>query len=191
MALSSVDLGGEETDRVRSASEVAFRCLALLVPVARSAGADKSMLLDWIAEAKLSDHLTEREKSFINGTLSDLEHERIQFTWMCERVTVLLWALQFLDALPPFNRKCDWEPLRALIPPFGNLFLSDFMSRAQLRTSAELYKTALEIQAAHGRGRSDRHDSSVSVPILQERHHAINWVVGYCGEDWECVTTDT
>ena len=31
----------------------------------------------------------------------------------------------------------------------------------------------------------------VDVEIIQERHHAINWVIGYEGLPWDLVTTDT
>jgi hypothetical protein len=31
----------------------------------------------------------------------------------------------------------------------------------------------------------------VDLGLIQERHHAINWVMGYGGEDWDDVTTDT
>ena len=27
--------------------------------------------------------------------------------------------------------------------------------------------------------------------LVQERHHAINWLMGYCGQEWDEVTTDT
>jgi hypothetical protein len=31
----------------------------------------------------------------------------------------------------------------------------------------------------------------VDLEIVQERHHAINWVIGYDGAPWDEVTTDT
>jgi hypothetical protein len=31
----------------------------------------------------------------------------------------------------------------------------------------------------------------VDIEIIQERHHAINWVIGYEGLSWDEVTTDT
>lgn len=27
--------------------------------------------------------------------------------------------------------------------------------------------------------------------VVQERHHALNWLIGYCGQDWDDITTDT
>lgn len=32
---------------------------------------------------------------------------------------------------------------------------------------------------------------SIDIEIIQERHHAINWLIGYDGLDWDEVTTDT
>ncbi|MEY2943079.1 MAG: hypothetical protein RLY97_1093, partial [Pseudomonadota bacterium] len=34
-------------------------------------------------------------------------------------------------------------------------------------------------------------EERVSLGIIQERHHAINWIIGYDGLDWDEVTTDT
>lgn len=34
-------------------------------------------------------------------------------------------------------------------------------------------------------------DESVNIEIIQERHHAINWVVGYCGLGWDEMVCDT
>ncbi|HEY2675707.1 MAG TPA: DUF4272 domain-containing protein [Steroidobacteraceae bacterium] len=31
----------------------------------------------------------------------------------------------------------------------------------------------------------------IDIEIVQERHHAINWVTGYDGLPWDEVTTDT
>jgi hypothetical protein len=31
----------------------------------------------------------------------------------------------------------------------------------------------------------------LDIEIIQERHHAINWVIGYEGLPWDEVTTDT
>jgi len=31
----------------------------------------------------------------------------------------------------------------------------------------------------------------IKIEIVQERHRAINWVVGYCAQNWDEVTADT
>ena len=27
--------------------------------------------------------------------------------------------------------------------------------------------------------------------VVLERHHALNWLIGYCGQDWDDISTDT
>ena len=33
--------------------------------------------------------------------------------------------------------------------------------------------------------------TDIDIEIVQERHHAINWIIGYDGLPWDEVTTDT
>ena len=33
--------------------------------------------------------------------------------------------------------------------------------------------------------------ADIDIEVVQERHHAINWITGYCGLPWDEVTTDT
>jgi hypothetical protein len=39
----------------------------------------------------------------------------------------------------------------------------------------------------HGRAQPP----GIDIEIIQERHHAINWITGYGGQSWDDVTTDT
>ena len=32
---------------------------------------------------------------------------------------------------------------------------------------------------------------SYDAGVVQERHYALNWLIGYCGQDWDNITTDT
>jgi hypothetical protein len=32
---------------------------------------------------------------------------------------------------------------------------------------------------------------SYNAGVVQERHYALNWLIGYCGQDWDDITTDT
>ena len=49
----------------------------------------------------------------------------------------------------------------------------------------------LHWQARDARIHSKPTPPHVNIEIIQERHHAINWVIGYEGLPWDEVTTDT
>lgn len=70
------------------------------------------------------------------------------------------------------------------------------MDSATLRPDDELMATANEILDLHWHARDaqiHKHIPAkpVDIEIIQERHHAINWIIGYDGVDWDEVTTDT
>ena len=72
----------------------------------------------------------------------------------------------------------------------------DFLESAQLLSEDEIYDANELIYDAHWKVR-DAQINGRPVPeeiipgLVQERHHAINWLMGYCGQEWDEVTTDT
>jgi hypothetical protein len=86
-----------------------------------------------------------------------------------------------------------------LLPPYGNEPAAQFCASASLRSEEELFAAACEIQDLHVvalQRRKSRPNYRPSVAaldqeVIRERHHAINWLVGYCGQAWDDVTTDT
>jgi hypothetical protein len=85
-----------------------------------------------------------------------------------------------------------------LLPPYGDHSLEEFQKTARLRSEDELFDAAVSLQDLHAIARQRSGDPSyresgpaVDIEVIQERHHAINWLVGYCGASWDDVTTDT
>jgi hypothetical protein len=71
-----------------------------------------------------------------------------------------------------------------------------FVAEAKLRPEKELIECADQILDLHWTARDAKikgldPSQPVNLGIIQERHHAINWVIGYDGLAWDEVTTDT
>ena len=197
MPVTAQSLGGLKTDVVRSGEEIGRRALALGAAVAISFDADRDEIVAWLAESGIEHNLTDRERRFVSSTTPDRK-DLTKFSWRSEALTVLLWAIGKLAELPGANEQCDTGPLEDVLPPYGDQTAQEFLASAVARPSDVLLSKALELQDQHALARArDRdpnykaHAPAVDIEIIQERHHAINWVVGYCGQEWESVTTDT
>lgn len=197
MGFSSDWLGGDETDEIRSGEAIARRALALGAAVALSFDADRANILAWLGESGVDQSLTDRERTFVHAATPD-ERDITHFTWRSEALTVLLWSIGKLAELPSANEPCDIGALIDALPPYGDQSAEEFLASAHTRSDDELWNMALELQNLHALARTQKRaprqrpdEPELDIEVIQERHHAINWVVGYCGQYWEDVTTDT
>lgn len=180
-------------DAVRSASEVANRTLVLFAIVGLTGGADRRDILDWLTENDLLKDLTPTEHVMVcSPQLS--ENQVVQASWLSECLIVFIWSLGMIAELPPFDEQCDTAVFKEKLPPFTGQPVHDFIGSASLRAEVKLKRAAQEILDAHAEaryagGRPPRY--AVDIEIIQERHRAINWVIGYEGVSWDEVTTDT
>jgi hypothetical protein len=197
MAARSLEIGGDEEDAVRPLQDVLNRTLALSAAVAGTVGAPCDELLAWIAETRLLDELTTRERMLLNEQAS--RQLVIDFSWQSERLVVLLWALNKIPSIPFPAPETSVAFIEELLPPYGDESATEFRTSARLRSEDELFAAANEIQELHVVALQRRMSrpgyrpsvSAVDEEVVRERHHAINWLVGYCGQAWDDVTTDT
>jgi len=197
MAARSLDIGGDEEDAVRTLEDVLNRALALGAAVAGAIGAPCGELLAWLAEMSLLDELTASERMLLNEQAS--KQLVVDFSWQSERLVVLLWALNKIPTLPFPTPKTSVAFIEELLPPYGDESATEFCASARLRSEDELFDAAYEIQEFHvvalqrrmSRPNYQPSVSAVDEGVVRERHHAINWLVGYCGQSWDDVTTDT
>ena len=80
--------------------------------------------------------------------------------------------------------------------PLQRVSVAEFIGAARRRPDAELLKMADALLQLHWEARDAMiHGRPVpprlDIEIIQERHHAINWIIGYEGLPWDEVTTDT
>jgi hypothetical protein len=183
-------------DVVRAPEEVARRTLVVFAVSGLALGAPRSEVVEWLSDEKLMAELTPSERRFVDNPTPS-EKEKVNAGWLCERVTVLCWALCLIDELPAPDEQCGTAELQDILPPFVDVEVADFIKNAALRPDPELIEMADTMLNQHWEARNSKLKGTaprfpVDIEIVQERHHAINWVIGYNGGvDWDDVTTDT
>ncbi|WP_170855458.1 DUF4272 domain-containing protein [Variovorax sp. CF079] len=197
MTQRSIEIGGEEGDVPRSLGEVLDRTLALGAAVAASFGAPAAELVAWLQESNLETALTPEERSFLGMDARNAK-QVANMSWQSERLLVLLWALRKIEEIPSPAEQCRLGTLEELLPPYGDQSLAVFRESARLRSEDELFDAAVDLQTLHALARQRTKEPShrasepaVDIEVVQERHHAINWLVGYEAQSWNEITTDT
>jgi hypothetical protein len=181
-------------DTIRT-REVAQRALGLFAMVCLVFEEPKDEIVQWLRENDLYDALAPSERQFIE-TSSPSEKQRINASWLSERLVVLCWALRQIQGLPAPDEQCDPVAFQDILPPFAEVKAPDFIAKAALRPGQELIEMADRMLRHHWEARNEKLTGTpprtpVNIEIIQERHHAINWVIGYEGLAWDEVTTDT
>jgi hypothetical protein len=200
----------EQLDQIRSAGEVAGRCVILYAVIAAGHREARDQLVAWLRREGLWDGVGPKESEFLLST-SPTETQRIQASWRAEALFPLLWSLRLIHELPSPQKICDVQLMQRVLPPlFGSV--AQFISSAALRSDADILAANEEIYQIHWRVRDfqlrleptppgklprmphpdfDPPAESYDGGVVQERHYALNWLIGYCGQDWDDITTDT
>jgi hypothetical protein len=175
-------------DTVRTPQEIATRALALFAVVGLGFDANRDEVLTWLRDEDLYEELTPMER-VLAVSERPTRKQLINASWQSEALIVLLWSLQKVEDLPPPNTQCDTSLFQKLLPPYTDVSAKDFVRWATRRSDETLTGMADMILNLHAKAR----DASlgIDIEIVQERHRAINWVIGYDGLPWDEVTTDT
>ena len=192
------DLDGDDVlppDEIRDAKAIARRTLALFGTVGISLGAGRDEVSQWLRVSDLWDELSPMEIAYLSEA-TPTKKQRIDATWKSEGLIVLLWSLGKISRLPAPNEQCDTSIFQKLLPPYASISVADFISSAERRGDDDLLAMADELLDFHWQARDAKINGRETPPhldieIIQERHHAINWVIGYDGLPWDEVTTDT
>lgn len=183
-------------DKIRSPKEIARRALALHAVWELAVDAPRDEVLRWLDEHELRACLSPNERKFAQ-TKRPSQKMKIDFSWHAERLIVLLWALKLVDRIPKASVTCDTRVFKKVLPPDSKKStVKQFISRAGVRSEKELLEQAESALQLHWEARdaylnNRKPKNGVDAEVVQERHHAINWITGYCGLDWDDVTTDT
>jgi hypothetical protein len=204
------DSQGEYVEKIRSADEVARRCIALHAVLAAGHDVPRDQIVTWLQREQLWDAVSPVESSFLLSE-APTQQQRIDATWRAEALFPLLWSLRLIPELPSPQQLCDLQLIQSVLPPLFDQ-VGEFISHAQLRSESEIHAANEEIYQIHWRVRDARLRGQptpagklarMPVPsceppveayhsgVVQERHHALNWLIGYCGQDWDDISTDT
>jgi hypothetical protein len=182
----------ESEAQLRSKQEVAYRALALLVVAIKGEGLEQPIVEKLVAQYGLTLYLTPKETVFINNPTPS-KVDRTQFSWRYESAWVMLWALGYVEDLGKPASICDVSKAVTLMKErTGAQFLADAKPRSfsQVLDEADLiYRYDWAVVDARVNGKSA--PAGLDPGVVQERHHALNWLIGYMNQQWDDVSTDT
>lgn len=185
--LPPIETEGEAS--FRSQDEVLDRALALLAVAGKGEGAPEEALTLYVDRFDVTPKMSAAERRFWADPSPSLE-TRIQFSWRYEALLALMWALGYVVELgKPFG-KVDPSALGVLIFSAGP---EGFRDGATLRPQAKLLDEADLVYRYHDAvrsalGRGERAPAGLDLDVLVERKHALRWLIGYGGADWDEVS---
>ncbi len=176
----------------RTEQEVVYRAIAITIVAVKGETADHSLAQKLTSEFGAHDFYSPKEREFIEDP-TPTKQSRINFSWKYECAFVLLWALGFADSLYRPDRICDVPWIANLLKAEGTqglLSKSNLRSQCELLDAADLiYRYHWAVRDATLNGRDA--PSQLILGVVQERHHALNWLIGYYEAEWDDVPTDT
>jgi Domain of unknown function (DUF4272) len=119
--------------------------------------------------------------------------ERAQFSWRYEAYWLMLWSLGYVDTLKRPDSICDVPKAVSFLRENGR---KEFIKKAKLRSQKEILDAADLIYRYHWATDDARINSKVApagldAGVVMERHYALNWLIGYMGQEWDDISTDT
>jgi hypothetical protein len=176
----------------RSKEEVALRALCLIFVAAKAEGLEDEVVERVLKSYELRPHLTPKELAFVLDN-SPSQHDRVQFIWRYEAASTLLWALGFVAQLGKPVQPCDAE---FAVSTMTGTTTSQFIEDSELRPIADIldqvdliYRYHWATRNAHLKGQQIPAD--LNPDVTDERHYALNWLIGYLEQAWDDVSTDT
>ena len=184
----------ESEAKIRKPNEIAERILILTyLSYVAEVPKDKKIVIDFLKKYNLWSKVSIHEKElFEKSTLT--EHEKVEISWKCEAIWVLLWSINKVEKLEMPNETINVEEILARIPHLFH-YPEEFIKTAKVRSTSEILDMSDLIYRIHWAVR-DAYLNQKSAPgnmdeeIVMERHLAINWITYYT-DDWDDVTTDT
>ena len=185
------EIGIEDTPR--KAEEIARRALVLSAVMSVAFGSPADQIISWLKNEDLWKEITPNELDFLNNP-SD-KRRKVKFSWKVETLVALLWSINKVRKLPKLTSQCDTGPLKKAIvwPPEPT---AEYISSSKLRSEKEISKEYEKVYQAHwavrDAGLNNKEIPKKLVPgVVYERHYGFNWIVGYGGQSWDDISTDT
>src|SRR5262252_3094401 len=178
-----------EEARLRSTQEVAYRTLALLAVALKGEGLEQQSVEKLVQRHALTPHFTPNEAAFIRTALPT-QRDRTQFSWRYEAAWVLLWALGYLEELGKPSTICD---VPKAVTIMHERTTAQFLAGAKLRSLEEVLDEAdlvyrYDWAVVDARVNDKPSPAGLDPGVVQERHHALNWLIGYIDQDWDDVS---
>lgn len=181
-----------QSAKKRTKEEIAHRAIALCLVAVKGEGLDQPTVDKLIEQYSAQDYFTPGEKNFLKNA-TPTQQERAQFSWRYEGYWVMLWALGYVDTLEYPDKVCDVPKAVTFLHDSST---EDFIAKAKLRELSEILDQAdliyrYDWAAVNARVKQQNAPAHLDAGVVMERHHALNWLIGYMDQEWDDVTTDT
>jgi len=183
---------GSSEALIRTKEEVAMRAMALLIVAFKAEGLEQDIVEKLIVDYDLESTLSPNEKKFIDD-LEPSKFDKTQFIWRYEAAWVLLWSLGYVEELSMPDGICDVPKAVSLLKERTH---KEFIDDANIRSIASLLDENDLIYRYHwavvdARVNGLEIPESINSSVVLERHYALNWLIGYLGQQWDDISTDT
>jgi hypothetical protein len=184
----------EEETELRTPQEIGMRMVCLFCVIGSAFSPTATGYKSYLKKHQLWNHLTPEETLFLQSPTPD-DRTIINFTWRCEALFLLMWAVRLVEKLPWPDREI---PTDEILSRFPNLDQSpwSFIFGLKLRSKEEILDASDLLYRLHWAARNaplqgQAAPSGVKPGVILEWRHAINWITNYDDLDWDDVRTDT
>ena len=182
-------LESEEETVVRDIEEVGKRIICLFCLAGTGSDPEDSVFIEYLKENDFWRYLTREEADYLSNP-GDHRQAQINATWRTEALYLLLWAVQVVPELPfPVEESRPRDFIDRLPQPEDSPW--PFIRSLELRSVSEILDASDLIYRLHWATRQYPDKAIVNAGVVQEWHHAVNWLTNYGDEDWDWVATDT
>lgn len=176
----------------RTTEEIAQRTIAVILAAVKGEGLDQETVDSLVKKYGAEKFFTPEEAAFIKSA-PPTQQDRIKFSWRYECAWVLLWSLGYVESLPKPEGICDVPKLVGIIKDRDT---AQFIKEAKLRPLDQILDQADLIYRYHwattdARVKGQPAPAQLEGGVVQERHHALNWLIGYMDQAWDDISTDT
>jgi len=181
-----------QSAKKRTKEAIAHRAIALCLVAVKGEGLEQAIVEKLTMQYGAQDYFTPKEKEFI-GNSSPTQQDRAQFSWQYEGYWVMLWALGYVETLDCPDKVCD---VQKAVKFLHGKTTEEFIANAKLRDFSEILDAAdliyrYDWAAVNARVKNLALPAGLDGGVVMERHHALNWLIGYMNQEWDDVTTDT
>lgn len=188
-------LGAAETS-LRPPQEVARRMMSLTLVAIRAESVNNGEPIP-VEEMRdrfpaVFDSLTPAERSFIENQRPD-QQDLIDHAWKYEAADTLRWALGRSEELAPATGICDVPATAGDLVHNGPDAILEAVSLRPVEQILDQADLHLRLHWAIRQAGVDGVEPPAGLlpGVVQERRHALNWLMRFEGADWDDVTTPT
>ena len=129
----------------------------------------------WFAREGLHDALTDVERGLFDAASGSWPADATaDAMWRKESLGALLWALQHVAEMPPYDQEFDQTVLDDAIMRYGSV--SGFRDEGLLRDEQDLDRAWMEADAWFGATEGRGEDDATIASVAAERYRALSWL---------------